>query len=70
MTHRTSLTPYAASMADPDPHSAKRFARQMWRDQGAVVLMADQVAKLEWQERELVMALAGPAHERKQIAHG
>jgi hypothetical protein len=62
MTMRTSLTPYAASMRDPDPNGASSYARQAWRDHGAVVLTAEQVARLDWPDRELVRAIAVKVH--------
>lgn len=56
--HRTSLTRYAASMRDPDPDGARRLAKELWHRDGSIVLMADQINRMSWQDRELVRALA------------
>lgn len=38
--HRTSLTPFAASMRDPDPANARRAARDTYQaTEGKVVLI-------------------------------
>ena len=55
---RTSLTAHAASMRDPDPHGARRLAAKRWHENGDAVLMADDIERLEWQDRELVRAVA------------
>ena len=54
---RTSLTSYAASMRDPDPCGHMRLAKRRWHDEGDLVLMADQIARLNWQDRELLNAI-------------
>ena len=55
---RTSLTPYAASMRDPDPAGAHRIAKQRWHEKGDIVLFAEDIDRLDWQDRELVKAIA------------
>jgi hypothetical protein len=44
---RTSLTPFAASMRDPDPEGARRAARALWRDHGIIVIMPGDCQKLD-----------------------
>lgn len=56
--HRTSLTRFAGSMQDPDPHGARRLAARKWHEDGSIVLLAGDVERMEWQDRELVRALA------------
>ena len=55
---RTSLTPYAASMADPDPKGAKKAARQLWQGMGVVTLFPDQLAALSWGDRNMIEVIA------------
>lgn len=54
----TSLTRHAASMRDPDPQGAQRLAAEQWRRDGTIVLLPAQIARLDWQDRELVRAVA------------
>lgn len=54
----TSLTPYAASMREPDPDGAHRLAVRKWHEDGSIVLLAASIERLEWQDRELVRAVA------------
>ncbi len=58
MTHTGSLTRYAPRMRDADPNGAHRIAKRQWHEQGAIVLLPDQIARLPWQDRELVRAIA------------
>jgi len=55
---RTSLTPYARQMQDPDPNGARRLAAERWHANGTIVLLPDSVARLAWQDRELVQKIA------------
>lgn len=55
---RTSLTRYAPLMADPDPKGAHKLAAAMWHAEGAVILRAESIERLDWQDRELVRAIA------------
>lgn len=54
---RTSLSPYAASMREPDPNGPQRLAKQRWHDAGDLVLFAGDIAKMDWQDRELIHAI-------------
>lgn len=54
----TSLTRHAASMRDPDPDGARLLAARKWHEDGSVVLLPAQIATLDWQDRELVRAVA------------
>ena len=56
---RSPLGRYAPLMADPDPHGAHRLAAQRWHDSGDVVLFAADIAAMDWQDRELIKAVAG-----------
>jgi len=54
---RTSLTPHAASMRDPDPEGAHRLAAEMWHRDGSIVIRAESKARMNWQDRELLDAI-------------
>ena len=54
----TSLTRHAASMRDPDPDGALHLAARKWREDGSIVLLAESIERLDWQDRELVRAVA------------
>lgn len=56
--NRTSLTPYAASMQDPDPAGARKVAARQWRIDGTIVLLPDSIQRLDPLDRELVRAIA------------
>jgi hypothetical protein len=56
--NRTSLTPYAESMQDPDPKGARRLAAQQWRIDGTIVLLPDSIKRLDPLDRDLVRAIA------------
>lgn len=60
---RTSLTPYAASMRDPDPDGATRAARQAWHDHGIAVIRRADCERLDW---EYVSAIADRVHGRRK----
>lgn len=60
--HRTSLTRHAASMRDADPDGVRRFARQKWHEDGTIILRPEDVARLDWQDRELVHAIMAKLH--------
>lgn len=55
---RTSLTPYAACMRDPDPNGAKAMAARKWHEDGTIILLPDSIERLPWQDRELVQSVA------------
>lgn len=65
---RTSLTRYARQMQDPDPNGAHKLAARQWHDTGAVVILPASIDRLDWQDRELVRAIAtklyGPRDSR------
>ena len=62
MPGRTSLTPFAASMRDPDPDGARRAARQAWLDHGIVVIMPGDCTGLD---REFVAAVANRIYGKR-----
>lgn len=57
---RSALAPYAASMRDPDPATARRLARQAFHETGFIVL--DPAWVQSWGDRELVRAIAAKVH--------
>ncbi len=57
MTHginRTSLTPYARQMQDPDESAGRRMAAAKWHEDGTIILFPASIARLPWQDRELL----------------
>jgi len=56
--NRTSLTPYARQMQDPDPKGSHKLAARMWHTEGAVVLRAESIARLDPLDRDYVRAIA------------
>lgn len=56
--NRTSLTRYAPLMRDPDPDGAHKLAARQWHENGSIVLLPESIERLEWQDRELVKAIA------------
>lgn len=45
-------------MRDPDPDGPRKLAARQWHASGAIVLLPDSIARLDWQDRELVRAIA------------
>lgn len=62
MRGRTSLTPFAASMRDPDPDGARRAAKRAWLDHGIVVIMPGDCQGLD---RQFIEAVANRLHGRR-----
>ena len=64
---RNALTPYSPTWQDPDPDGPHHLAARMWRADGSIVLRAESIERLDWQDRELVRAIAtriyGPRDE-------
>jgi hypothetical protein len=58
VTRASSLTRYAPQMRDPDPCGAHRLAKRQWHQTGAVTFLPDQIARMSWQDRELLNAIA------------
>jgi hypothetical protein len=58
MMGRTSLTPFASSMADPDPAGARNYAGTLWRQHGIIALFPDQLRDMGGLERQLLEAVA------------
>lgn len=67
---RTSLTRYAPLMREPDPNGAHRLAKRQFHETGAITFLPDQLARMPWQDRELVTRIAakhyGPRQETKR----
>lgn len=65
MTRTTSLTKYADSMRDPDPSGARRLAARKWHEDGSIVLLAEDVERLGWEDRDLVRAIAAKIYGQR-----
>lgn len=69
---RGSLTRYAPLMREPDPCGAHRLAKRQYHQTGAITFLPDQLARMPWEDRELVNRIAakhyGPRQETKR--HG
>jgi len=63
---RTSLTPFAASMRDPDPNGAKRAAQELFDQHGIVVLFEHDLRAMGTLERHLIEAIASRIYEGKK----
>lgn len=63
---RTSLTRYAPMMRDPDPDGARRMAARKFHEDGTVILLPDSIARLNWQDRELVKAIAEKLYGKRK----
>jgi hypothetical protein len=66
MTRTTSLTRYAPAMRDADPCGAHRLAKRHWHETGAVTFLPDQIAKMGWQDRELLNAIATRLYGKRE----
>ena len=51
---RTSLTRHAAGMRDPDPQGSHRLAAKLWHEQGHIAIRPESLARLPWQDREIL----------------
>lgn len=70
MTRTTSLTRYAPQMREADPNGPHRIAKRQWHDSGAIVLLPDQIARMGWQDRELVKAIATRLYGKRNEGNG
>lgn len=55
--YRNSLGRHAHLMRDPDPHGARRLAAQKFHDDGSIVILASDKARLDRLDRELLDAI-------------
>lgn len=62
---RGSLTRYAPLMREADPCGAHRLAKRQYHQTGAITLLPDQIARLDWQDRELVKAIAAKLYGKR-----
>lgn len=53
-------------MRDEDPTMPHRMATAAWHQTGMVVLTAESIAKLDWQDRELVQAIAAKLYGKRE----
>lgn len=58
MSRTGSLSRYAPLMRDPDPNGAHRLAKRQFHETGAVTFLPDQIARMNWQDREFLNAIA------------
>lgn len=63
---RTSLTPYAPLMRDIDPAGARKVAAAKWHDDGTIILLPESIAKLPWQDRELLNGIAAKVYGKRK----
>ena len=59
---RTSLTPYAGSMRDPDPEGQRRAARQLWHSRGIATIFPGDVSGMD---REWIQAIANRVYGKR-----
>lgn len=62
---RTSLTPYARQMQDPDQNGARRMAARKWHEDGTVILLPESIARLDTMDREFVNAVAAKLYGKR-----
>lgn len=43
--NRTSLTPFAKAMQDPDPTAARRFCEQVYLESGIIIILPSDVQR-------------------------
>lgn len=65
--NRTSLTPYARQMQDPDENGARRMAARKWHEDGTVILMPDSIQRLAWQDRELIEKIVAKIYGEREV---
>lgn len=61
-----SLARFAPLMREVDPNGAHRIAKRQWHDTGAIVLLPDQIARLAWEDRELIQRIAAKQYGPRQ----
>lgn len=62
---RTSLTPYAPMMREPDEQGPHRLAARKWHENGAIVLLPESIERLDWQDRQLVRSIAAKLYGQR-----
>lgn len=63
---RGSLTRYAPLMREPDPCGAHRLAKRQYHETGAITFLPDQLARMPWQDRELLNGIAAKHYGTRQ----
>jgi len=63
---RTSLTRYAPLMRDPDAQAARRRAAGQFHEDGTIILFPETLAKLSWQDRELLIKIAEKQYGKRK----
>lgn len=56
--NRTSLTPYAPYMQEPDPAGHRKMAARQWRIDGTIILFPDSLKRLDKLDREYIEIIA------------
>jgi hypothetical protein len=54
-------------MRDEDDKGAHRMAARKWHEDGSIVLLAPSIERLEWQDRELVRAIATRLYGAREV---
>lgn len=54
---RTSLTPYAPLMRDPDENGAHKLAARKWHEDGTLIVRRESLDRMDWQDRDLLNAI-------------
>lgn len=65
--NRTSLTPYARLMQDPDENGARRMAARKWHEDGTVILMPESMRRLPWQDRDLIEKIVAKIYGERDV---
>lgn len=60
---RTSLTPYAGSMRDPDPEGQRRAARELWHRAGVITIFPGDLRGID---RDFINAFASRVYGIRQ----
>lgn len=63
---RSSLARYAPLMREADPNGAHRLAKRQFHETGAITFLPDQLARMPWQDRELVRQLAQRLYGKRE----
>lgn len=64
--NRNFLTPYAPLMRDVDEAGARKFAAKLWHENGMVIFLPDSIERMDWQDKELVRALAAKLYGQRK----
>lgn len=63
--NRTSLTPYAKFMQDPDPNGARKMAARKWHEDGTIILLPDSIQRFDKLDRDYLRTLAAKIYGKR-----